>query len=60
MLEFLLPRNDTGVTIQIVASAMLLPASLLVLIRTGRKDAAWLVAGIVTIWIAFAALRTLH
>lgn len=60
MLEILLPRTDGGVALQIVMTVVLLPAILYWLVRSGRKDGAWAVAGIGTMWIAFTAMRTLH
>ena len=60
MLEVLLPRTDTGVAVQIVSTFLLLPAILYLLIRSDRKDGAWLAAGVGVMWIAFMALRTLH
>lgn len=60
MLELLLPRTDDGVAIQIAITFLLLPAVIYLLIRSGRRDGAWVAAGVGVMWIAFTALRTLH
>lgn len=60
MIDIFLPRTDGGVLVQVVATLIASPATLFVLIRKGKRDYAWLAGGIITMWAAFLAVRTLH
>jgi hypothetical protein len=60
VLEILLPRTDAGVLVQVIATVALGGLSLSVLIRRRKPDIAWFVGGVVTIWVAFLGIRTLH
>lgn len=58
--DLLLPGTDGMVAIQLAAAAFGGPLALALLIRRGRRDAAWLVGGVLMLWLAFAGFRTLH
>lgn len=60
MIELLLPRTDTAVAVQLVVTAVVAPLVLLRLVHRRRTDVAWLLAGVVTLWVGFMGLRTLH
>ena len=58
--ELLLPATDGAVALQLAASAVIGPVAITMLIRRGRRDVAWLVAGLLVVWLAFAGFRSLH
>ena len=59
MKEFLLPGTDGGVAIQVVATAIVAPIVLILLVRK-QRDLAWFAGGVAALWIAFIAYRALH
>lgn len=58
--DLLLPSTDAGVAIQVAVTAVLAPLVVASFIRRRRSDLAWLTSGVVGMWIAFMALRTIH
>jgi hypothetical protein len=60
MVELLLPRTDGGVIVQLLITALAGSTLLIVLSRKGLHDAAWAAGGVVVMWTALMALRTLH
>lgn len=60
MKELLLPTSDAAVAVQLAATAVIGPVALLMLLRRGQRDIAWAVGGLVVLWLAFAAFRSLH
>lgn len=60
ILEVLLPRTDRGVLFQTLVTLLIAPLPLIALVRQGKREAAWLLAGVITMWVALLGLRTLH
>lgn len=60
ILEILLPRTDKGVLVQVVATLVAAPSLVIWLVRRGWAEMAWLAAGVITLWVALMALRTMH
>jgi hypothetical protein len=60
MVEVLLPRTDGGVVIQLLITVIAGSILLGILVRRGLHDPAWAVGGILALWSALIALRTLH
>lgn len=60
MKDLLLPGSDGGVAVQLAATALLGPLALALLIRRGQHDIAWVVGGVLVLWLAFAGFRSLH
>lgn len=58
--DLLLPGTDGAVALQLAATALMGPLAVAALLRRGQRDLAWLVAGLVAIWLAFAGFRSLH
>lgn len=58
--ELFLPSSDTAVALQVVGTAIAAPLVVLALVRRDKHDVAWLSAGVMSLWVAFLALRTLH
>ncbi|MCA1674009.1 MAG: hypothetical protein LC799_18025 [Actinobacteria bacterium] len=58
--SLLLPGTDGGVALQLAATALVGPLAVASLARRGYPDRAWLVAGIVTMWVAWMGVRSLH
>ena len=60
MVELLLPHTDGGVIVQLLITALAGSTLLIILLRKGLHDAAWAAGGVVAMWTALMALRTLH
>lgn len=58
--ELLLPNTDGAVALQLAATFIAGPSAVIALVRHGKTDLAWLTGGAVTLWLAFAAFRSLH
>lgn len=58
--DLLLPGSDGAVAIQLAATALVGPLALWLLIRRGQRDVAWLVGGVLMLWLAFTGFRSLH
>lgn len=58
--DFLLPETDGLVAIQLAATILAGSGTLVILILRGQRDIAWLVAGSLAMWLAFAGFRALH
>jgi hypothetical protein len=58
--ELLLPRSDGAVAVQLAATARVGPLALALLIRRVQRDVAWLVGGVLVLWLAFAGFRSRH
>ncbi len=58
--ELLLPGSDGAVALQLAATALVGPLAIIMLARRGQRDVAWLVAGLLAIWLAFVGFRSLH
>lgn len=56
----LLPGADGAVALQLAATALVGPLAVAALVQRGYPDRAWLVAGIVTMWVAWMGFRALH
>ncbi len=59
MIEFLLPRSDTGVLIQVIGTVITAPV-VLVLAARRHRDLAWFAGGIIALWVALLGFRALH
>jgi hypothetical protein len=60
MIEILLPRTDAGVALQLAVTVVAGTPAVVLLHRADRGDAAWFVSGLLVIWLAFMAFRSLH
>lgn len=58
--ELLLPGSDGTVAVQLAATALVGPLAVALLIRRGQHEVAWLVGGVLVVWLAFLGLRSLH
>jgi hypothetical protein len=59
MREFLVPSTDGGVVVQVVVTILVAPI-LLVLVAKWHRDVAWLMGGVMALWIALIGFRALH
>jgi hypothetical protein len=57
--EFLLPRTDAGVVVQVVGTLIVAPI-VLVTVAKWRAELGWLAGGLIALWIAWMGLRALH
>jgi hypothetical protein len=60
VVQLLLPRTDPGAIVQAIVSMALLFFVVVRLSRRDRKDAAWFIGGMGTMWFSFMVFRTLH
>lgn len=60
MRGLLLPESDGAVALQLVVTLIVGPLIVTGLVRYGKQDVAWLAGGVLTLWLAFAAFRSLH
>lgn len=58
--DLLLPRTDGVVAVQLVVTLLVGPTILVVLLRTGRRDEAVFVGGLLMMWLAVMGIRALH
>lgn len=58
--DLLLPGSDSTVALQLAATLIAGPVSVVILARYGKPDIAWLLGGVLALWLAFTAFRSLH
>lgn len=59
MKMFLVPSTDGGVVVQVVATIIVAPIVLL-LTAKHHRDLAWLIGGVIALWVALMGFRALH
>jgi hypothetical protein len=57
--EFLVPSTDGGVLVQVVATTLVAPI-VLVFVAKRQRGLAWLMGGVLALWIALIGFRALH
>ncbi len=59
-MDFILPRTDAGVLVQLIALSVVGGPLLYLTVRRGNRDMAWFVGGLLVFFLGFFAFRSAH